>query len=456
MQRYRLEAKSLLKLAIPVLIAQVAQTSMGFIDTVMAGKVSAADMAAVAVASSIWLPAILFGHGLLMALTPVIAQLNGSGRRDRIGHKVRQGFWLSWIISIPIMLVLYGSRIIVEQMDIDPHLTDLTVRYLQVIMWGVPGYLMFAVLRSFNEGLSKTKPGMVIGFVGLLINIPVNYIFINGKFGAPALGGVGCGVATTIVYWSMFLMMLYYVTRARSYRDLKAFDSWEKPESKTLVKLARLGFPIAMAMFFEVTLFAVVALLISPLGTTMVAGHQIAMNFSAMVFMLPLSMGIAVTIRVGHRLGEKSPDDARVAAITGLVVGFTLAMSTAILTILFRESIANIYNSDPQVIHVAMQLMVFAGIYQCSDSIQVVGSGVLRGYKDTRAIFVITFISYWLIGLPIGYVLGRTNYLVPAMGAHGFWIGFISGLTTAALLFLTRIRWLQRQDKHKILEMASR
>ncbi|MGL4679806.1 MAG: MATE family efflux transporter, partial [Plesiomonas shigelloides] len=150
MQRYRLEAKSLLKLAIPVLIAQVAQTSMGFIDTVMAGKVSAADMAAVAVASSIWLPALLFGHGLLMALTPVIAQLNGSGRRDRIGHKVRQGFWLSWIISIPIMLVLYGSRIIVEQMDIDPHLTDLTVRYLQVIMWGVPGYLMFAVLRSFN------------------------------------------------------------------------------------------------------------------------------------------------------------------------------------------------------------------------------------------------------------------------------------------------------------------
>ncbi|MGL4929211.1 MAG: MATE family efflux transporter, partial [Plesiomonas sp.] len=259
MQRYRLEAKSLLKLAIPVLIAQVAQTSMGFIDTVMAGKVSAADMAAVAIASSIWLPAILFGHGLLMALTPIVAQLNGSGRRDRIGHKVRQGFWMAWLISIPIMLVLYGSRIIVEQMDIDPHLTDLTVRYLQVIMWGVPGYLMFAVLRSFNEGLSKTKPGMVIGFVGLLINIPVNYIFINGKFGAPALGGVGCGVATAMVYWSMFIMMMLYATRARSYRDIKAFTHWEKPDCKTLNKLMRLGFPIAMAMFFEVTLFAVVA-----------------------------------------------------------------------------------------------------------------------------------------------------------------------------------------------------
>ncbi|WP_038835462.1 MATE family efflux transporter [Yersinia pseudotuberculosis] len=450
------EARSLLALAIPVVIAQLSQTAMGVVDTIMAGSVSATDMAAVAVGTSIWLPAILFGHGLLLALTPTVAQLNGSGRRSQIAHQVRQGFWLALCVSVLIMLVLYNSDHVIKQMDnIDPVLAQKAVGFLHAIMWGVPGYLFFQVLRNQCEGLSKTKPGMVIGFVGLLVNIPINYIFIYGKFGAPALGGVGCGVATASVYWVMFLMMRWYVTRARSQQDIKLEKGFAAPDWQVMKRLSGLGLPVALALFFEVTLFAVVALLVSPLGIVAVAGHQIALNFSSLMFMLPMSLSIAATIRVGFRLGQGSVEQAQVAAYTSMAVGLLLASVTAVFTIVFREHIALLYNKTPEVVTMASHLMLLAALYQLSDAVQVIGSGVLRGYKDTRSIFFITFTAYWLLGLPSGYLLGLTDYILPAMGPAGFWIGFIIGLTAAAILMVLRIRWLQKQPTAFILQRAA-
>lgn len=455
-QKYIVEARSLLALAIPVVIAQLSQTAMGVVDTIMAGSVSATDMAAVAVGTSIWLPAILFGHGLLLALTPTVAQLNGSGRRNQIAHQVRQGFWLAFCVSVLIMMVIYNSdHIIMRMHNIDPVLADKAVGFLHAIMWGAPGYLFFQVLRNQCEGLSKTKPGMVIGFIGLLVNIPINYIFIYGKFGAPALGGVGCGVATGTVYWVMFLMMRWYVTRARSQQDIKLEKGFAAPDWQVMKRLGGLGLPVALALFFEVTLFAVVALLVSPLGIVAVAGHQIALNFSSLMFMLPMSLSVAATIRVGFRLGQGSVENARVAAYTSIAVGLMLACVTAIFTVIFREHIALLYNKTPEVVIMASHLMLLAALYQLSDAIQVIGSGVLRGYKDTRSIFFITFTAYWLLGLPTGYVLGLTDYIVPAMGPSGFWIGFVIGLTSAAILMALRIRWLQKQPPAFILQKAA-
>nr|WP_269845870.1 MATE family efflux transporter [Yersinia enterocolitica] len=446
----------MLALAIPVVIAQLSQTAMGVVDTIMAGSVSATDMAAVAVGTSIWLPAILFGHGLLLALTPTVAQLNGSGRRNQIAHQVRQGFWLAFCVSVLIMVVIYNSdHIIMRMHNIDPVLADKAVGFLHAIMWGAPGYLFFQVLRNQCEGLSKTKPGMVIGFIGLLVNIPINYIFIYGKLGAPALGGVGCGVATGTVYWVMFLMMRWYVTRARSQQDIKLEKGFAAPDWQVMKRLGGLGLPVALALFFEVTLFAVVALLVSPLGIVAVAGHQIALNFSSLMFMLPMSLSVAATIRVGFRLGQGSVDDARVAAYTSIAVGLMLACVTAIFTVVFREHIALLYNKTPEVVVMASHLMLLAALYQLSDAIQVIGSGVLRGYKDTRSIFFITFTAYWLLGLPSGYLLGLTDYVVPAMGPSGFWIGFVIGLTSAAILMVLRIRWLQKQPSAFILQKAA-
>ncbi len=415
MQKYTSEARQLLALAIPVILAQVAQTAMGFVDTVMAGGYSATDMAAVAIGTSIWLPAILFGHGLLLALTPVIAQLNGSGRRERIAHQVRQGFWLAGFVSVLVMIVLWNAGYIIRSMhNIDPALADKAVGYLRALLWGAPGYLFFQVARNQCEGLAKTKPGMVMGFLGLLVNIPVNYIFIYGHFGMPELGGIGCGVATAAVYWVMFIAMLSYIKHARSMRDIRNETGFGKPDSVVMKRLIQLGLPIALALFFEVTLFAVVALLVSPLGIVDVAGHQIALNFSSLMFVLP------------------------------------------IFTVTLRKHIALLYNDNPEVVALAAQLMLLAAVYQISDSIQVIGSGILRGYKDTRSIFFITFTAYWVLGLPSGYILALTDLVVDRMGPAGFWMGFIIGLTSAAVLMMLRMRYLQRQPSAIILQRAAR
>lgn len=456
MQKYVIEARKLLALVIPVIIAQGSQTAMGVVDTIMAGSVSATDMAAIATGTSIWLPAILFGHGLILALTPVIAQLNGSRRRDKILIQVYQGTWLAAGVSCVIMLVLYNASYLINMMDnIEPLLAEKAIGYLRAIMWGAPGYLFFQVLRNQCEGLSKTKPGMVIGVIGLLINIPINYVFIYGKWGMPALGGVGCGIATAAVYWIIFFIAYWYVHQVSSQQDIYQQKLSKKPRWHTIRRLIDIGMPMALALFFEVTLFTIVALLLSPLGSVVVAGHQIALNFSSLMFVFPLSMGVATTIRIGHRLGQGSVENARLSALTSIGVGLIIAFCTATVTILFRIPIARLYNDNPEVISLASYLMLLAALYQLSDTVQVIGSGILRGYKDTRSIFYITFTAYWLLGLPLGYLLALTDILVLSMGASGFWIGFIVGLTTAAILMVLRIHWLQKQSPAWILQHAA-
>ena len=353
---------------------------------------------------------------------------------------VHQGFWLTLIVTPLAMIALYYSPLALQFMDVEPVMAAKTSGYLHAILWGLPAFAMFQVLRNFSEGLSHTMPTMVIGFVGLAVNIPANYIFIHGHFGMPKLGGVGCGVATAIVLWAMLLAMIAYVKLSPHFKKINLFAQLARPNGSRIWRLFRLGFPIAMAIFCEVTLFTVVALMLAPFGAETVASHQIALNFSSLVFMLPLSIGVGVTIRVGHNIGEGQPDQARVAARTGLMLGMGVAAATAALTVLLRDPIAGIYTDDLQVIGLAATLLFFAAIYQISDSVQVVAAAALRGYKDTQAIFYVTIVAYWGLGLPTGMILGLTDWVVPRMGPQGFWIGFIVGLTSAALMLGARLR----------------
>lgn len=456
MQNYRRETRHLLKLAIPVLIASVAQTSMGFVDTVMAGGVSATDMAAVSVAASVWLPAILFGVGLLIALVPIVATLNGSGKKDRIPFEVQHGFFLATLVSVPIMLVLYNAGVLIDMMDVEPELADKTIGYLHAVLFAVPGFLYFQALKSFAEGVSLTVPSMVIGFIGLAANIPLNWIFVYGEFGAPAMGGIGCGVATAIVYWLMFVAMLVYIKLNKKLNSLGLFAHWHRPQAKAIARLFKLGLPVAASIFFEVSLFAAIALLISPLGSITVAAHQIASNFSSLIFMIPMSLGAALSIRVGFLMGREDLEEARIASHCGLAVALIISVITAVSTIVFREQIAMMYTDNPEVIMIAGQLLFLAAIYQCTDATQVVAAGALRGYKDMRAIFIRTFIAYWILGLPTGYVLGITDWIVAPMGPHGFWIGNIVGLSAAAFMLAYRLHWVQRQDDEAQLAMSMR
>ncbi len=448
---YLTEMRTQLGLAVPALLAQVAMTSMGFVDMVMTGRVGAVDMAAVALAGSLWVPLILFGQGLLLAVTPCVAQLRGAGASSSqehmlgVGHTMRQGVWLALLISVPLILLVYVLSFQLESMGVEGDLGRMTGEYLRAIIWGAPGYLLFVALRCGIEGMALMRPAMFAGFMGLLINIPSNYVLIFGKFGFPALGGPGTGVATAIVYWVMFLTMVVYVFRQPQIRKMMCWAAWDRPDWGTLRKLMGIGFPGAMAMLFEVTLFAAVALLIAPLGAMQVAGHQVALNFSSLLFMVPMSIGTAATIRTGFAIGRKSVEAVRVASRSSWMLACMGALVTAAITVLWRHQIAAVYNDDPFVLGLAAHLLLFAATYQLTDAVQVVSVGILRGYNDTRAILCVTLVSYWVLALPLGYTLGRTGFWGEPIGPAGFWTAFIVGVSVAAVLLFARVLVLERR-----------
>lgn len=444
---YRLEINKLIKLSIPLFLAQIAQTAMGFVDTVMAGGVSASDMASVAIASSIWLPCILFGVGILIALIPKLAQAHGANKISDIPEIGQQGVYLGLVLSLPTILVLYNASYLLHFMDIDNQLKEKISGYLLVVLPAVPAFLLFQALRNYTEGLSLAKPAMVISGLGLLANIPLNWIFVYGKFGMPALGGVGCGVATTLVYWMMLFFLIAYIYFSKKLENFPLFKNISKPNVSALWSLFKLGLPVAIALFFEVTIFAGIALLIAPLGPTIIAAHQIAINFSSMVFMLPLSIANAVSIRVGYNLGKNNLKGAKSASYAGFTIGLATASLTALATLIFRDDIASLYTDEQPVITIAISLLFFAALYQCVDAVQVVAAGALRGYQEMKAIFTRTFIAYWVVGLPMGYLLGMTDILSAPLGAKGFWIGVTAGLTVAAILLGWHLHNVQKREQ---------
>ncbi|WWO95303.1 MAG: MATE family efflux transporter [Candidatus Dasytiphilus stammeri] len=463
MQKYLVEVRQLLILAAPVILAQIAQTSINIVNTMMAGSRNPSEMAAVAIGTSIWLPVILFGYGLIMALTPIVAKLNGSGQYNRIPYYICQAYWLAIITSLLIMFVLHKASYLIDYMQYihyikNKKLAEQTIFYLHAMLYGVPGCLLLQVLRSQCEGLANTKPIMVISVLGLIVNISINYIIIHGKFGIPSIGGVGCGITTALVYWIMFITMSSWLRYFSSYsmKNMTRVTYLHllqlKPDWTIISKLSNLGLPIALSLLFEVTLFTMVILLITHLGIITIASHQIALNFSGLIFVLQLSLSIATTIRVSFQLGRGSISNAHLSAKTAHYTGIILAIITACLTAFYRQKIAWLYNDNPQVIALAAKLMLFAALYQISDSIQIIGSGILRAYQDTSSISLITFISFWLIGLPCGYILGLTNWIVNPLGVTGFWIGFIIGLTASAIMMILRIRNVQSLLEKNILQ----
>jgi MATE family multidrug resistance protein len=439
LQRTSTEFYSLLKLATPIIIAQLANTSMGFVDTVMAGRVSPRDLAAVALGNSIWVPVFLLMTGILLATTPKVAQRFGAGKQESIGPLVRQALWLALAVGGSAAALLWNAEIILTQMNVDPGLIEPAMGYLRGVAFGFPAVALYHVLRCFSDGLGHTRPSMVIGLCGLALNIPLNYILIYGKLGMPAMGGVGCGWATGLVMIGMFLCMLWWVKWAPFYKPSKVFSGFEWPQWPVLKRLLSVGLPIGIAVFAESSIFAVIALLIGGLGATVVAGHQIALNFSSMVFMIPYSLGMAATVRVGQALGRGEPREARFAAGVSMAAALGYACLSASLMLLLREQIAQIYTPDRAVIAVATTLLVYSALFQFSDAIQVTAAGALRGYQDTRVTMILTLFAYWGIGLPVGYILGLTDWFGEPSGPSGLWQGLVVGLTCAGGMLAVRL-----------------
>ena len=441
----RQELRTQLKLALPIFGGQLAQSANGFVDTVMAGRVSALDLAAVAVGASIWVPVFLFMTGMLMSATSVLARHVGANQLDRINPLVHQVVAVAVALGIVSVFILCNVAPLLTWMDVDPAIRPMVVDYLFGLSWGMPAIAIVLALRSYTEALSHTRPVLLISVVGLLANIPINYVLIYGKLGVPAMGGVGCGWATAIVMWIMAILMLVYVHRHRAYSMARlSLRPWHW-EPKTVTYLLRLGFPVGLTIFFEVSVFCIIALLISQSGAEIVAGHQLALNFTSLVFMLPLSFALAATTRVGHARGRQDDAGLRVAIAVAFKITLVIGVLMVSVLVLGRHRIPLIYTDNAEVIALASYLLLFGALYQVSDAIQVTANGCLRGFEDTTIPMLLTLFAYWGVGLPIGYVLATTNILLPAMGPSGFWLGLFAGLSSAAVLLVIRLRWRLRQ-----------
>jgi multidrug resistance protein, MATE family len=437
----REEAAAILKLGGPLIAAQLAQVSISFVDTVMAGNLSADALAAVAVGSNLWFFAVVVCMGLLMSVSPSVAQLFGAGKYQEIGPCVRQGIWLALAAAFLGMLAFLAAEPFLRWLHIVPAIIPTALAFLRAISWGLPAICIFQVLRSFSEGVSMTRPVMYMSVFALVGCVIGDYVLMYGKFGVPAMGAVGAGVASAIVLWLMAAFMAAYIYFKPAYRKYEVFKRFDWPSAKPLVTLLKIGMPISVSLFMEVSLFGGVALMMGSLGTTIVGGHQIAINFASITFMVPLGLAMAVTVRVGQAVGRGEPRAARFSGFVGVLLAAIFMTCSAIILITIPDVIATVYTRDPDVKKMAVMLLSMAGIFQIFDGLQVAGSGALRGLKDTKIPMLITTFAYWGIGMPLGYLLGITW----GGGPRGLWIGFICGLATAGILLNRRFHRVTRR-----------
>lgn len=431
----------------PVIASQLLQMSMGFVDTVMAGHLNPTALAAVAIGAAVMNPLIILIIGILMAVSPIVAQVFGARQLHEIGKNVRQALWLGLLLSVPALFTLQHMEWLMILMKVDPKVIPVTQGYLQAISWGIPGIAAYLVLRFFNEAIGATRPGMYFAMLGVLFNVVGNYVFMYGKLGFPAMGATGIGLSSALVGWVMFTGILIYTFQKKSYKRFNIFHELRLPEWKYMKELLHVGVPNGISSFMEISMFALVALFIGSLGTDQVAGHQIAINIASITFMIPLGVSTAITVRVGQAIGRKNIHAARFSGFTGIGLSACIMGVMAIIMITMPELITGIYTHNAEVQKVAVRLLHFAAIFQISDGLQVSGIGALRGLKDTRIPMVVNIIAYWAIGLSIGYYFGFIRHF----GPEGFWIGLIAGLTAAAIMHNTRFIHLT----HKMIVRVS-
>ena len=445
-----IEFKALRLLMMPILVTQLAQAGYGFIDTVMAGQVSPLDLSAVAIGSSIWLPLFFLMSGIVMATTPLVAEAQGAQRSEDIPRITHQALWVGLVIGLIAMLILQNVGLIFPLFDVPIHLQHQTERYLYGVSFGMPSVALFSVLRFYSEALGSTKPIMVISLLGILLNIPANYVFIYGVWGLPQMGGAGCGWGTAIVMGSMMLALLAYVLYAPYFASTRLLQHSLKPVASLIWHIVKLGFPIGAAIFFEVSLFSCIAILASPLGELVVAAHQISLSVTSMLFMIPMSLAISMTIRVGQAYGRRDLAGIKLTRQVGLTTTVIVACCSASMILLLRQYITQLYTPNQVVQQLAADLLLFAAAYQIFDALQVGAAGCLRGIQNTRSPMIMTLIAYWVIALPIGYSLAmKPLWHHQTLGVYGFWFGLIVGLGFASLLLNWRLSVNIARLQHK-------
>ncbi|WLD91574.1 MATE family efflux transporter [Alkalihalobacillus sp. AL-G] len=424
----------------PIVITQVGLYSMNFFDTLMSGQASPEDLAGVAIGSSLWVPVFTGLSGVLMALTPIVSQLVGANQKGKVPFSVLQALYLSFFLTIVVMTVGFVILSpILDGMNLNQKVETVAFHYLAGLSFGMLPLFMYTVLRCFIDALGATRTTMVITLLSLPINVLFNYVLIFGKFGFPKLGGIGAGYASAITYWFILIVAILVVIRHEPFSLYRIFRKWYPISFSAWKELLIIGVPIGFAIFFEVSIFAAVTLLMSQFNTTTIAAHQAAINFASMLYMVPLSISMALTIAVGFEVGAKRYKDAKQYSTLGILIAILISLLSTAILILFNETIAGIYTNDQHVLELLSHFLLYAIFFQLSDAVAAPIQGALRGYKDVNITLIMALISYWVVGLPLGYILAKYS----SFGPFGYWIGLSSGLLCGAITLYVRLRHLQ-------------
>jgi len=436
-------------LASPVMLGMLGHTFVSFVDNIMVGQLGTAELAAVSLGNSFMFVAMSIGIGFSTAITPLIAEADSSNNFSKAKSTFKHGLFLCTIIGISMFLLLYFSKSILHSnfLDQPKEVVALAIPYLDLVAFSLIPLIIFQAFKQFSDGLSMTKYPMYATIIANIVNIILNYIFIFGKFGLPAYGIIGAAYGTLI---SRFIMVIYLWFLLANKERSKRFVTNIKIlvlESTMLKKITSLGAPSAMQMFFEIVIFTAAIWLSGLLGKNPQAANQIALNLSSMTFMVAMGLGVAAMIRVGNQKGLLKFKELRRIALSIFLFAVILAVAFAILFLIFRFQLPKIYvdlsdvsnlNDSIEVVNIAAKLLLIAAIFQISDSIQVVVLGALRGLQDVNIPTLITFVSYWIIGFPVSYFLGKENIL----GSVGIWIGLLAGLSSASILLYLRFNYL--------------
>ncbi len=435
------DLRETLILALPLIGGQLALFAQHLVDVLLAGHLGARVLGIVAIGTNAWGVALMAIVGMMMALPPGVAQLDGAGRRGEIVGLFRQAVWLAIGIGVAMQQVVWWAAApLIGALGIAPDMTADTVAFMRVLSFAAPAVALFCACRGLTDGVSAPRVSLAFGLLGLAVLAPLGWALMYGRLGFPALGAMGCACANLVAMWVSALSYLAFVRFSRLTRDLGWARAGRAPRPGAIMALLRVGGPMSVTVVLEAAVFATASLAVAGFGEVAIGSHQIALNVAALSFMVPLGLSMAVTVRVGNAVGRGDSEGMRRAGMVGICTALVTQSVPAGLMLVAPAAIAGLYTTDPALIGGAASLLVLAALFQLSDGVQVAAMGALRGLKDTRVPMYVAAFSYWGVGMPAGWLLAFPG----GMGVAGMWYGLIAGLTTAALLLFGRFHLRSR------------
>ena len=436
-QQYRTN----IRLAAPVILSQVGHVFVGVADSIMIGQFGAEPLGAASLANSIFNVLMIFGVGITIAITPLVAKAHSERNTERVAQFLKHGVISALVVSVPLLILVLQTDRFLFQVGQPEEIVRMAIPYLSILTWSFIPLMLFQAFRQFTEGYSMTLPPMVISISTNLINIFLNYLLIYGNWGLPELGLNGAGYATLISRVIMFIAMAAFVWKTPSFEKVRQHLTSTHFDWTYMRKIFKVGIPTGFQSLFEFGAFSAAVFMMGWIGKNTLAAHQIAINLSSITFMFCSGIATAASIRVGNQYGLKNKLMLRTAAFTNMKMGAVVMGIFALIFIFFGHFLSSLYVEESEVIQIAANLLLVSAAFQLSDGLQVITLGALRGLEDVKIPALVTFIAYWVIGLPFGYYLAFPLQLE----GIGIWVGLAVGLTVAAVLLIWRFNALSRR-----------